>query len=407
MTLDIPEHLDYERAIRVGFVGCGSHAFRNIYSALQFLPVQLAAVCDLDMARATAFARQFGAEAAYNSVSAMLAHEGLDAVIVVTSYDEQGRPRYPEIAEQALAAGLHVWMEKPPAATTAETQAMQWVADAAGKNVVVGFKAESMTQRAGVAGGAAVGESHRAVNLEQRRAIDRLGQACRNIRRAAVQVMVVGLIAPVEVMRHPGSRRGAISGGDVDHIARACVQLPAGAAGWGLQVHAVGRLGAAAVTDVSPPTFTATTPPTITVQPSVTASLTPTATFTAIPYPYVVQEGCPVYMPNFAHPDAGCNWLGVAGQVFDAEHIGIENLVVIAGGTLAGNPIDIVQMTGSATAYGSGGYELVLSSTVVASEGTLWVQVKDLAGTPLTPKIYLDTHDDCFQNLLLLNFVQQ
>ena len=164
---------------------------------------------------------------------------------------------------------------------------------------------------------------------------------------------------------------------------------------------------AAAVTDVSPPTFTATTPPTITVQPSVTASLTPTATFTAIPYPYVVQEGCPVYMPNFAHPDAGCNWLGVAGQVFDAEHIGIENLVVIAGGTLAGAPIDIVQMTGSATAYGSGGYELVLSSTVVASEGTLWVQVKDLAGTPLTPKIYLDTHDDCFQNLLLLNFVQQ
>ena len=140
MKLDIPEHLDYDRVIRVGFVGCGSHAFRNIYSALQFLPVQLAAVCDLDMAKATAFARKFGAEAAYDSVGAMLAHEGLDAVIVVTNYDEQGRPRYPEIAQQALAAGMHVWIEKPPAATTAEIEAMRQAADAAGKNVVVGFK---------------------------------------------------------------------------------------------------------------------------------------------------------------------------------------------------------------------------------------------------------------------------
>ena len=140
MKLNIPEHLDYERVIRVGFVGCGSHAFRNVYSALQFLPVRLAAVCDLDIAKATAFARQFGAEAAYDSVSAMLAHEGLEAVIVVTNYDEQGRPRYPEIAQQALAAGMHVWMEKPPAATTVDSLAMQFAADAAGKSVVVGFK---------------------------------------------------------------------------------------------------------------------------------------------------------------------------------------------------------------------------------------------------------------------------
>ena len=140
MVVSIPEHLDYECVLRVGFVGCGSHAFRNIYAALQFLPVRLAAVCDLDIKRAEAFARQFGAEAAYGSVDALLTHDDLDAVIVVTNYDDRGRPRYPEIAQQALAAGKHVWMEKPPAATVAEIEAMQAAAESAGKNVVVGFK---------------------------------------------------------------------------------------------------------------------------------------------------------------------------------------------------------------------------------------------------------------------------
>ena len=140
MVLTIPERLDYERVVRVGFVGCGSHAFRNIYSALQFLPVRLAAVCDLDVGRAEAFAKQFGAEAAYGSVAEMLGHEGLEAVIVVTNYDDRGRPRYPAIAQEALAAGLHVWIEKPPAATLAEIEGMQAAATAAARNVAVGFK---------------------------------------------------------------------------------------------------------------------------------------------------------------------------------------------------------------------------------------------------------------------------
>lgn len=166
-------------------------------------------------------------------------------------------------------------------------------------------------------------------------------------------------------------------------------------------------------TEVPPPTFTATVlastvvPPTFTptTQPTDTPTLTPSMTPEEVNYPYVVQEGSPVYMPNFAHPDAGCNWLGVAGQVFDAEGLGVENLVVVAGGTLDGASIDLISMTGSASAYHDGGYEIVLSSTVVESGGTVWVQVKGLDGIPLTPKIYLNTHAVCLENLILLNFV--
>ena len=32
--------------LRVGFVGCGDHAFRNVYPVLRYLPVELVAVCD-------------------------------------------------------------------------------------------------------------------------------------------------------------------------------------------------------------------------------------------------------------------------------------------------------------------------------------------------------------------------
>ncbi|RLD07415.1 MAG: hypothetical protein DRI56_06755 [Chloroflexota bacterium] len=109
-------------------------------------------------------------------------------------------------------------------------------------------------------------------------------------------------------------------------------------------------------------------------------------------------------MPNFAHPEAGCDWLGIAGQVFNGD-IAVENLVVIVGGTLDGDPLDMLTMTGLAPGYGSGGYEFVLSSAVVASESTVWVQVLGLDGQPLTAKTYVDTHSECMENLILLNFV--
>ena len=48
-----------EPVVRAGFIGCGSHAFRNIYPTLQFVPVELVATCDLDLVKAQAFAAKF------------------------------------------------------------------------------------------------------------------------------------------------------------------------------------------------------------------------------------------------------------------------------------------------------------------------------------------------------------
>lgn len=70
----------------------------------------------------------------------MLEKEDLDAVFIVTGYDQYGRPLYPDLAVDCLNAGKHVWIEKPPAATCFDIERMQKAAKAAGKNVVVGMK---------------------------------------------------------------------------------------------------------------------------------------------------------------------------------------------------------------------------------------------------------------------------
>lgn len=126
------------KKVRAGFIGCGSHAFRNIYPALQFCDVDLRAVCDLDLEKARVFAVQFGAERAYSDYREMLEKEELDAVFVVVGYAK--RPLYPAIAADCLRAGVNVWIEKPPASSCAEIEAMLKAARTSGKIVGVGFK---------------------------------------------------------------------------------------------------------------------------------------------------------------------------------------------------------------------------------------------------------------------------
>jgi predicted dehydrogenase len=131
---------EYEARVRVAFVGAGGHAYRNVYPAFRYAPVELAAVCDLDEARAGAVARTFGAAAAYTDYAAMLAAERPDAVFIVTSYTPEGRVQATDIAMDALAAGAHVWMEKPTAATLAEVRALQVRARESGRFVMTGLK---------------------------------------------------------------------------------------------------------------------------------------------------------------------------------------------------------------------------------------------------------------------------
>ncbi|MBC8509654.1 MAG: hypothetical protein H8D34_32810, partial [Chloroflexi bacterium] len=121
---------------------------------------------------------------------------------------------------------------------------------------------------------------------------------------------------------------------------------------------------------------------------------------------FIIQQGAPIGMPNWAHQDVGCSWLGVAGQVFDLEGNPVLDLIVETGGTLEGQPLLGLSLTGVATAYGPGGYEIQLADHVVASVGDVWIQVKNDAGDTLSGNIFVETFADCTKNLLLLNFVE-
>jgi hypothetical protein len=126
--------------------------------------------------------------------------------------------------------------------------------------------------------------------------------------------------------------------------------------------------------------------------------------------PVILHEGSPQYIPASGwHPDQGCNWMGVAGQVIDINGAPVQGLIIEVGGTLMGKNIGsptILQATGLATAYGDAGYEVKLSDEPIASSNTLWIQVLDQAGLPLSEQIRFSTYDDCDKNLIIIYFKQ-
>jgi hypothetical protein len=125
-----------------------------------------------------------------------------------------------------------------------------------------------------------------------------------------------------------------------------------------------------------------------------------------VPAPeFTVQQGNPVYLANFAHPAAGCDWSGVAGQVFGESGQMIKGLIVLTGSDLDGEENEWAAQTGLATAYGPGGYEIQIMDKTQATNDTYWVQVVDESGNALSDKIYFDTYLDCEKNLVLINFV--
>lgn len=128
------------RRLRAGFVGCGGHSYRNIYPTFRYAPIDLVAVADVFADKAEAYRREFGAQRAYTDYREMLEKEDLECVFVVTNYDEEGRPRFSKIAIDALNAGAHAWIEKPPAASLDEVEQMIEAEKATGRFIQVGYK---------------------------------------------------------------------------------------------------------------------------------------------------------------------------------------------------------------------------------------------------------------------------
>ncbi len=124
---------EFERRVKVAFVGIGSHAYRNLLPVLNFLPVELKAVCNRsDREAAARTAAQYGCRA-YQSTAEMYAKEDLEAVFFCVS-----AAAHPGLIAEALAAGLHCWAEKPLAMTSGEVEDL--IGCRGDRVVLVGYK---------------------------------------------------------------------------------------------------------------------------------------------------------------------------------------------------------------------------------------------------------------------------
>ena len=118
--------------MRVGIAGLGTAGLAFIPPIAAHPALALVAVSEPDAAARAAVAERCGA-VGYADLAAMLAHPGLDAVIIATP-----TPLHAEHAIACLAAGKHVVLEKPMATSVADGVRICAAAEAAGRVLVVG-----------------------------------------------------------------------------------------------------------------------------------------------------------------------------------------------------------------------------------------------------------------------------
>lgn len=120
--------------LRVGILGCGPIAqFAHLESVQKGRNVALAAVCDRDAGLAQKFGNFYGADKIFTDYDEMLADDGIDAVIIATS-DAFHVPA----ARKALAAGKHVFTEKPVGLSVEEVEELRSDVIRSGKVFQVG-----------------------------------------------------------------------------------------------------------------------------------------------------------------------------------------------------------------------------------------------------------------------------
>lgn len=118
---------DSARALRVGVAGVGEQTTSHLLPALP--NVRIAALVDPLRERREALADRIGVSAGFDSVTQLLAEGEVDAVVAACPPQV-----HEQIAAAAIAAGVPVFVEKPPAASTAT---LVELADAAAASGVV------------------------------------------------------------------------------------------------------------------------------------------------------------------------------------------------------------------------------------------------------------------------------
>jgi predicted dehydrogenase len=101
-----------KRRIRTGVIGCGSVSHRYLPELTGSEYVEVVSLCDIRYERAQKQGENFKVQHTYPNIDAMLAGEPFEFLIDLTDMQQ-----HEGINRKALAAGKHVWSEKPIANT--------------------------------------------------------------------------------------------------------------------------------------------------------------------------------------------------------------------------------------------------------------------------------------------------
>lgn len=118
----------------VGMIGAGNFALRTLLPALGETGARLHTIASSGGTSGAVVGDKFGFERVTTDVDAVIDNPEIDTVFVLTRHDTHAR-----LAERALAAGKHVFVEKPLALTDEELDAVQAAATSSGRLVTVGF----------------------------------------------------------------------------------------------------------------------------------------------------------------------------------------------------------------------------------------------------------------------------
>jgi UDP-N-acetylglucosamine 3-dehydrogenase len=101
--------------LRIGVIGLGWFGEIHCETIAGIPNLELAALCTRRPERLAEQAKKFGVKKTYTDYRDMLADKDIDAVSIVTMWDQHTDP-----TTDALAAGKHVFLEKPMASTVAD-----------------------------------------------------------------------------------------------------------------------------------------------------------------------------------------------------------------------------------------------------------------------------------------------
>jgi len=152
--------------VRFAVIGLGWFGEKHC-EALSGIPqVELHALCTRTESRLKEVARTFGVKKTYTDYHRLLADPDVDAVSVVTMWDQHTGPTL-----AALKAGKHVFLEKPMASTVHDCEKIVKAARASSKNFMVGHICRFNPRYAAAKDAIAAGKIGRIVSMYARRNI--------------------------------------------------------------------------------------------------------------------------------------------------------------------------------------------------------------------------------------------